>query len=91
MPGEVGNVVVAGHRVSHGGVFRYIDTLVEGDELVFRTETGSHTYRVTSTEVVGPEALWIVDPTPTPTATLFACHPPGSVSQRIVVKAELVT
>ncbi len=91
MPGEVGNVVVAGHRVSHGGVFRYIDTLVEGDELVFGTDTGTHTYRVTSTEIVTPDALWIVDPTETPTATLFACHPPGSVSHRIVVKAELVT
>lgn len=91
MPGEVGNVVVAGHRVSHGGVFRYIDTLVEGDELVFGTDTGTHTYRVTSTEIVTPDALWIVDPTDTPTATLFACHPPGSVSHRIVVKAELVT
>ncbi len=91
MPGEVGNVVVAGHRVSHGGVFRYIDTLVEGDELVFDTETGTHTYRVTTTEIVEPDALWIVDPTDTPTATLFACHPPGSVSHRIVVKAELVT
>jgi sortase A len=77
--------------VSHGGVFRYIDPLVEGDELVFRTDTGTYTYRVTSIQVVLPDAVWIVDPTPTPTATLFACHPPGSVSQRIVVTAELVT
>lgn len=32
-----------------------------------------------------PDALWIIDQTSAPTATLFACHPPGSVSQRIVV------
>ena len=42
-----------------------------------------------STEVVNPDAMWIVDPTDTPTATLFACHPPGSVAQRIVVHLEL--
>ena len=28
-------------------------------------------------------------PSPTATATLFACHPPGSVRQRIVVHLEL--
>ncbi|MEY3493869.1 MAG: hypothetical protein RL413_1287, partial [Actinomycetota bacterium] len=45
-------------------------------------------YRVTRTEVVTPEAMWIVDQTPAATATLFACHPPGSTKERIVVFAE---
>ena len=40
---------------------------------------------MTGTEIVGPDALWIIDPSDTPTATLFACHPPGSTRQRIVV------
>ena len=39
----------------------------------------------------GGGPIWIVDPTPTATATLFACHPPGSVSHRIVVKLDLAT
>jgi sortase A len=89
LPGEVGNVVVAGHRTSHGAPFRHIDTLVAGDEVRFTTATGEFTYRVIRTRVVEPDAVWIVDPTPTPTATLFACHPPGSVSQRIVAHLEL--
>lgn len=89
MPGEVGNVVVAAHRTSHGGPFRNIDQLVAGDTVMFTTDAGEISYRVTGTQVVNPDAIWIVDPTDTPTATLFACHPPGSVAQRIVVNLEL--
>lgn len=91
MPGEVGNVVVAAHRVSHNAHFRNIDQLAPGDEVHFTTSTGITTYRVTGVEIVNPDAIWIIDPTETPTATLFACHPPGSVSQRIVVHLELAT
>ena len=45
-PGQVGNMVVAGHRTSHSKPFRYIDTLQNGDEVVFtikdrRTSTRS--------------------------------------------------
>ena len=91
MPGQVGNVVVAGHRTSGHQVFRNIDVLVEGDEILFTETDGSvHRYRVTSWRIVVPTEVWIVDQTPTPTATLFACHPPGSVRERYVVFAELV-
>lgn len=89
LPGQDGNVVVAAHRTSHGGPFRHIDQLVEGDEVVFHTADGVLPYRVTSTMIVGPDALWITDPTDQATATLFACHPPGSVAQRIVVRLAL--
>lgn len=89
MPGEVGNVVVAAHRTSHRAEFRHIDQLVPGDVVMFDTAAGESEYRVTGTQIVGPDAIWIVDQTDTPTATLFACHPPGSVRQRIVVNLEL--
>jgi sortase A len=91
MPGEVGNAVIAAHRVSHQAHFRNIDQLVPGDEVYFTTTAGISTYRVTGVEIVNPTDVWIVDQTPTATATLFACHPPGSVRQRIVVHLELVT
>ena len=42
-----------------------------------------------SSEIVKPDALWVVDQTPEATATLFACHPPGSVRERIVVHLAL--
>lgn len=89
LPGEVGNVVVGGHRVSGHQVFRNVDQLVPGDEIIFRGDGEEFVYRVDRVEIVEPTAIWIVDPTDTPTATLFACHPPGSTAQRIVVFADL--
>ena len=89
MPGDVGNAVIAAHRTSHEAHFRHIDQLVPGDQVRFEVGGRSVSYSVTSTEIVQPDALWIVDQTPTATATLFACHPPGSVSQRIVVHLAL--
>jgi sortase A len=91
LPGEIGNVVVAGHRTSHGAEFRYLDQLVPGDEVVFTTDTGAYTYQVTGTQIVTPNDLWITNPTDTPTATLFACHPLGSTAKRIVVSLALAT
>ncbi|MDP9464961.1 MAG: class E sortase [Actinomycetota bacterium] len=85
MPGQQGNVVVAGHRVSHDKPFRNIDQLEPGDDVIFTTDDGRFVYKVTGTEVVYPDAMWIVDQTAEYTATLFACTPPGSTRQRIVI------
>jgi sortase A len=90
MPGEPGNMVVGGHRTSKHKVFRNIDDLVAGDQIVFTDPDGTqHVYIVNRIEVVEPDAMWIVEPTEMPTTTLFACHPPGSTRQRIVVFADL--
>lgn len=91
LPGELGDVVLAGHRVSQNADFRGLDQLAPGDEAFFTTRRGRrHVYHVASTEIVGREASWIVDQSYARTATLFACHPPGSMAQRIVVHLELV-
>jgi sortase A len=84
MPGELGNLVLAGHRVSHTKPFRNIDQLVEGDEVFISVDGKKFRYEVTGHEIVTPDAVWIVDPTPDATATLFACHPPGSTAYRWV-------
>lgn len=86
--GEPGNVVLGGHRTSAPRPFRYLEKLAPGDEIVFTVDSGAFVNRVTRTEVVTPDAMWIVDQTPAATATLFACHPPGSTKERIVVFAE---
>jgi sortase A len=88
-PGQVGNAVFAGHRVTHSHPFRNIDQLAPGDEVIFTVDNVRSTYVVTGSEVVTPKALHIVDQTPTPTATLFACHPPGSARFRYVVHLSL--
>ena len=89
LPGQVGNSVFAGHRVTHSHPFRNIDQLAPGDEVIFNVNGTRSVYAVTGSEVVSPKALHIVDQTPTPTATLFACHPPGSAKFRYVVHLAL--
>lgn len=90
MPGQLGNAVIAGHRTSHDKPFRNIDQLVPGDEVIFTTADGRFVYLVTGTTIVAPDAMYIIDQTLDATATLFACHPPGSTKQRIVVSLALV-
>lgn len=89
-PGGYGNTVIAGHRVTHSKPFRNVDKLVAGDDIFVTTAKGKFNYKVTSIEIVYPKDIWIVDQTPGFRLTLFACHPPGSATQRIVVHAELV-
>ncbi len=89
--GGYGNMVLAGHRVTHSHPFRNIDQLVPGDDIFVRDATGTYTYQVTSSEVVTPDQLWIVDQKPGHAITLFACHPPGSATYRYVVHGELVS
>jgi sortase A len=90
VPGQLGNAVFAGHRVTHTHPFRNVDQLVPGDEIQFVMPDGTYTYRMTQQQIVTPNDTWIVNPTQTATLTLFACHPPGSDTHRIVVRAEYV-
>ena len=90
-PGQLGNAVFAGHRVTHSHPFRNIDQLVPGDEILFKMNDGTFTYKMTGSEIVTPKDVHIVNPTPDATLTLFACHPPGSAKQRYVVRGAFVS
>ena len=90
-PGQLGNAVFAGHRVTHSHPFRRINELVPGDEIIFETNDGVFTYHMTGFEIVTPKDVHIVNPTPDATLTLFACHPPGSARQRYVVRGAFVS
>lgn len=85
LPGQAGNCVIAGHRVSHSKPFRYIDTLRSGDTMVLSALGLDHLYVVNNAFIVEPTGVEILSPTTEPVATLFACHPPGSVALRYVV------
>ena len=89
LPGEQGNTVIAGHRVTHSHPFRRIHELVPGDEIIFTVDGVRSRYLVTGHEIVAPTRVDIVNPTAEPIATLFACHPPGSARQRYVVRGAL--
>jgi sortase A len=89
-PGQPGNSVFAGHRVTHSHPFRHLDQLGPGDLVIFTVGTARATYRVTGTSVVGPTDTRIAIQTLDATATLYTCHPPGSLAERFVVHLELV-
>jgi sortase A len=89
MPGELGNVVIGGHRVSHDRPFRDIDQLVPGDEIALTFGGVRHSYVVTGAQVVMPSDVWVINQSMARTATLFACHPPGSTKERYIVFAKL--
>jgi len=91
LPGELGNVVVAGHRVTKTRPFRHIDQLQPGDRVIFTVGATRVEYEMVANEVVTPDALRIVEQRPEHTATLFACHPPGSARYRFVVHLRMVS
>jgi sortase A len=91
LPGEEGNVAIAGHRTTYGKPFADLDHLKVGDEIVLETPIGTHTYKVARDPFVVPNTEWsVISQTPGHTLTLTTCHPKGSAKQRLVVRAEMV-
>lgn len=90
LPGEEGNVAIAGHRTTYGKPFANLDRLAVGDPIILETPIGRHVYRVTRAPfVVANTDFSVISQTPGHTLTLTTCHPKGSASQRLVVKADM--
>ncbi len=90
MPGELGNVVIAGHRTTYSKPFNRLNELEPGDLVTMTTPDGIFTYRVRGIVIVPGDAIDIAQQSYAHTATLFACHPPGSARERIVAKLQLL-
>ena len=87
LPGESGNVGLAGHRDTF---FRRLRDIRADDEIRVTTPDGVYAYRVERTVVVEPADVWVLDPTEEPTLTLVTCYPftfVGSAPQRFIVRA----
>ena len=90
LPGEEGNVAIAGHRTTYGKPFANLDRLKVGDEIFLETPVGKYTYKVTKDPFpVANNDFTVISQTPGHTLTLTTCHPKGSARQRLIVKAEL--
>jgi len=97
MPGEVGNVVLSGHRTTYGAPFERFDDLQPGGLLVVETRDRWLSYTVTGSQIVAPTAIEVTYPVPgeqgaEPTErllTLTTCHPKYSARQRLIVSATL--
>jgi sortase A len=90
-PGELGNSVFPGHRVTKTHPFRNIDKVAVGDQIIFTVNGVRSVYVMTHSLIVKPTQMEIVNQTAEPTVTLFGCHPPGSARYRYVIKGTLVT
>lgn len=89
LPGEAGNIGLAGHRDTF---FRRLGAIEPDDEIRLVTTDGSYRYRVERTDIVRPEDVWVLGSTPEPTLTLVTCYPftyIGSAPERFVVRAVL--
>src|SRR5262249_24078780 len=89
LPGQAGNVVIAGHRVPFGGPFRHLDELQPGDVIVTTTGQAITRYRVTKVFEVSRHGGDVIDPTNDNRLTLVTSSPLLRASKRLVVTAEL--
>lgn len=90
LPGDTGNVAVAGHRDRH---FRPLKDVAPGDEVLLTTPQGTFRYRVEWTRIVAPRDVEVLDPTDQPTLTLVTCYPfyfVGNAPDRFIVRAHQV-
>lgn len=87
LPGQGGNVAIAGHRTTHLAPFWSLDELRTGDRIELRTAYGRFVYRVLWVGVGPPDSAWVLAPTADPSLTLTTCNPRFSAGQRLVVRA----
>ena len=88
-PGQNGNVVLSAHNDVYGELFRYLDQLQPGDEIIVYTQQRQYVYVVDRTVLVEPTAVEVMASTGSPTVTLISCYPYLVDSERIVVYARL--
>jgi sortase A len=92
LPGQVGNVAVAGHRATNGEPFRNLNQLRRGDLVVMETKSSWFTYTVRRSEIVAPGQVDVLLPVPRhrgvrPTErllTLTTCNPRWASYQRLM-------
>ncbi len=89
LPGQAGNVSIAGHRTTYGQPFHNVDKLAPGDQILTTTVQGDFVYEVERLEIVEPNDVAILEDKGDNRMTLIACHPKYSLSQRIIVHALL--
>jgi sortase A len=88
-PGQNGNVVLSAHNDVYGELFRYLDKLVPGDQVILYTQQRQYVYVVDRTSIVEPTAVEVMASTGSPTTTLISCYPYLVNKERIVVFARL--
>jgi sortase A len=90
LPGQQGNVGLAGHRDTF---FRGLRNIQKDDEITLTTLHGSYRYRVDSTRIVRPEDTKVLAATADDFLTLVTCYPfyfVGPAPKRFIVRAHRI-
>lgn len=93
LPGEPGNMAIAGHRTTYGRPFNRMDELAPGDKVILTTPIARHVYEITGAPFVVEPTDWSpIEEFPARGSflTLTSCYPEGSAAYRIVARARLV-
>jgi sortase A len=91
LPGQAGNVGIAGHRDTF---FRPLADIQVNDIILLNTQWGEYRYRVVFSQVVSPDDVAVLHPTSNEVLTLVTCHPfyfVGPAPDRFIVRAERVS
>lgn len=90
LPGQKGNVALAGHRTTYGAPFGDLDKLKNGDPITFTNTLGEKfVYKVTAQSIVAPDDTTVLQPTDVPSLTLVTCYPKYTSTNRLIIRAEL--
>jgi sortase A len=90
LPGEAGNIALAGHRDTF---FRPLRNIRSGDAITFKTLDGEFRYLVESTDVVPPTDVSVLESHGGRTLTLITCFPfyyVGAAPNRFIVRARQI-
>ncbi|MCP4422995.1 MAG: sortase [Chloroflexi bacterium] len=91
LPGKDGNLVLSAHNDIYGEIFRHLDRLTPGDEIIVETERQQYTYVVRKIQQVEPTDVWVMAPTEHASGTLISCYPYQVNNKRLIVFADLAT
>jgi sortase A len=92
LPGQKGNVAIAGHRTTFGAPFSRIDEIQNNEKIILESRDGTFTYRVNGEpKIVSATDVAVVKTTDPDiaTITLVSCYPKWTSTQRIIVVATL--
>ncbi|HVF20370.1 MAG TPA: class E sortase [Mycobacteriales bacterium] len=99
LPGEAGNVAIAGHRTTFGRPFNRMDELGQGDKVYLDTPFATFEYSVVpafgghdNPWATSPQDFSVVGKPSSPeakTLTLTTCHPKGSARERLILRLTL--
>lgn len=83
LPGERGNVAIAGHRDTF---FRNLESIRAGDSITLRTLRGTFRYKVDSMQVVDPSQIEVLKPS----GTCYPFHIIGPAPKRFIVQSRMI-